>query len=284
MSTISNNALSALSESSRACIERLCRYEPECLELTSPNQNVLAAVLVVLYERPGDCGGLRVLLTTRSKELRSHPGQTALPGGKVDKTDAGVVETAFREANEEVAFPLCSPHVHTLCTLEPFVSPNRVLVTPVIAFLDDISVLEELRAAPREVARIFDHPLEALLDPELLHDSEEKLVPLGSEDWRYETELHNFSDVSWLGTMYRMHRFRSTASPVKGLTADILLATAGIAYGREPVFQRWGPGQWQTFAEVQRAVESVTTPGPLLPVGQPKPPSRQVAPTTTVTA
>jgi coenzyme A diphosphatase NUDT7 len=96
----------------------------------------------------------------------------------------------FREANEEVAFPLCSPHVHTLCTLEPFVSPNRVLVTPVIAFLDDISVLEELRAAPREVARIFDHPLEALLDPELLHDSEEKLVPLGSEDWRYETELH----------------------------------------------------------------------------------------------
>jgi 8-oxo-dGTP pyrophosphatase MutT (NUDIX family) len=55
---------------------------------------VLAAVLVVLYERPGGRGGLRVLLTTRSKELRSHPGQTALPGGKVDKTDDGVVETA----------------------------------------------------------------------------------------------------------------------------------------------------------------------------------------------
>jgi hypothetical protein len=101
-----------------------------------------------------------------------------------------MIDIQFREANEEVAFPLCSPHVHTLCTLEPFVSPNRVLVTPVIAFLGDISVLEELRAAPREVARIFDHPLEALLDPELLRDSEEKLVPLGSEDWPYDTELH----------------------------------------------------------------------------------------------
>jgi peroxisomal coenzyme A diphosphatase NUDT7 len=65
-----------------------------------------------------------------------------------------------------------------------------VLVTPVIAFLDDTSVLEDLRAAPGEVARIFDHSLEALLDPELLRDSEEKLVPLGSEDWPYETELH----------------------------------------------------------------------------------------------
>ena len=102
-----------------------------------------------------------------------------------------MIHMQFREANEEVAFPLGSPHVHTLCTLEPFVSPNRVLVTPVIAFLDDVSVLEELRAAPGEVARIFDHPLEALLDPELLRDlEEEKLVPLGSEDWPYETELH----------------------------------------------------------------------------------------------
>jgi hypothetical protein len=102
-----------------------------------------------------------------------------------------VDDIQFREANEEVAFPLCSPHVHTLCTLEPFVSPNRVLVTPVIAFLDDVSVLEELCAAPGEVARIFDHPLEALLDPELLlRDLEENLVPLGSEDWPYETELH----------------------------------------------------------------------------------------------
>jgi len=60
----------------------------------------------------------------------------------------------------------------------------------VIAFLDDVSVLDELRAAPGEVACIFDHPLEALLDPELLRDSEETLVPRGSEDWPYETEFH----------------------------------------------------------------------------------------------
>jgi coenzyme A diphosphatase NUDT7 len=246
---------------------------------------VRAAVLVLLYERAGQ-GGLRVLLTTRSKELRSHPGQTALPGGKVDQSDAGVIDTAvrtlflplraggwcvdcggflvlfvlcwpagrqFREANEEVGLPLRSPHVHTLCTLEPFVSQYRVLVTPVIAFLDDVGVLDGLCAAPGEVARIFDHPLEALLDPELAHGRETTLVPLGSDDWPYETEVHvsfvhsvtslvfvcltvrcffewkkqtnkqNFTDVPWLGRMYRMHRFRSTASPVKGLTADILV-------------------------------------------------------------
>ena len=95
----------------------------------------------------------------------------------------------FREANEEVGLPLRSPHVHTLCTLEPFVSQYRVMVTPVIAFLDDVGVLEGLRAAPGEVARIFDHPLEALLDPELVREEETPLVSLGSEDWPYEAEL-----------------------------------------------------------------------------------------------
>ena len=50
-----------------------------------------AAVLILLYEREGR---IHVLLTTRSKELRSHPGQTALPGGKVDKEDGDVIETA----------------------------------------------------------------------------------------------------------------------------------------------------------------------------------------------
>ena len=87
--------------------------------------------------------------------------------------------------------PLRSPHVHTLCTLEPFVSQYRVHVTPVIAFLDDVAVLDGLRAAPGEVARIFDHPLEALLDPELARGGQETtLAPLGSDDWPYETELH----------------------------------------------------------------------------------------------
>ena len=51
----------------------------------------LAAVLVLLFERAGE---LRVLLTTRDKSLRAHPGQVALPGGKVDVTDADVLETA----------------------------------------------------------------------------------------------------------------------------------------------------------------------------------------------
>ncbi|KAH9057844.1 NUDIX hydrolase domain-like protein [Lactarius vividus] len=277
--SIPDEVFAAFSESTRACIERLRRHVPEATKIHPlPPASKFAAVLVLLYERAGK---IRVLLTTRSKELRSHPGQTALPGGKVDEEDGDVIETAFREANEEVALPLHSPHVHMLCTLDPFVSQHKVIVMPVVALLDDLSILDGLRAAPGEVAHIFDHFLEALLDPELARD--EKLVSVGSEDWPYEAALYNFTDGPWLGPTYRMHRFRSTASPVKGLTADILLATAGIAYAREPVFQRWGPGQLRTYAEVQRFVEA-TAVAAAVASPQLMPSPGHVVPSTTVRA
>lgn len=55
---------------------------------------MVAAVLVLLYEK---AGSLRVLLTTRSKSLRSHPYQTALPGGKFDEEDADMTTTAVSQ-------------------------------------------------------------------------------------------------------------------------------------------------------------------------------------------
>lgn len=57
------------------------------------SQSKLAAVLVLLYEQDNE---LRVLLTTRSKHLRTHPGQTALPGGKRDLLDKDLTMTAVQ--------------------------------------------------------------------------------------------------------------------------------------------------------------------------------------------
>jgi hypothetical protein len=58
----------------------------------------------------------------------------------------------------------------------------------VIALLTDISVLAHLKASEAEVDHIFDHPLEAVLDPGLA--SKESLVAIGSEDWPYDVEFH----------------------------------------------------------------------------------------------
>ena len=147
-----------------------------------------------------------MLLTTRSKKLRSHPGQTALPGGKYDETDESLVATAvcptpfsvfspliapsiqYREALEETALDIKSPHLRTVTTLPPFISVKGLVVTPTVALLTDPSVLNTLVPCQDEVDLIFDHPLKAFLDPTIV--ARENLAPIGSEQWVWETEFY----------------------------------------------------------------------------------------------
>ncbi|OCH90328.1 hypothetical protein OBBRIDRAFT_793418 [Obba rivulosa] len=264
-------ALEILSDTTRTYIDRLRVHQSEEVDVSAHSRSKLAAVLVLLYEKAGE---LRVLLTTRSKLLRAHPGQTALPGGKVDATDEDAVYTARREAFEEVALPMDCPHVHTVGIMRPFVSSSRLLVTPVVAVLTDISVLDQLEASEGEVACIFNHPLEAILDPEL--SAKEPLVPKGSTDWPYEPDFHCTSDVPtpWGNSTYRMHRFRTSASPIKGLTSDILIYIAEIAFDRFPSYERYAPGQLRTFEAIFRTLEtdgtqSGATSGAATPMGVP---------------
>ena len=58
-----------------------------------------SAVLVPLYLLGSEP---MVLLTRRSPRLRAHTHEVAFPGGRHDDTDKDHVETALREAHEEV--------------------------------------------------------------------------------------------------------------------------------------------------------------------------------------
>jgi hypothetical protein len=131
---IPTHVLKRLTPKSKACVERLRTCQLDRPDLSRQPTSKLAAVLVLLYEQAGE---LRVLLTTRSKSLRAHPGQTALPGGKADEGDESLVWTALREANEEVGLPLppTSSNIHFITTLPPFLSASQLLVTPVVVLL-----------------------------------------------------------------------------------------------------------------------------------------------------
>ncbi|KAL1700492.1 NUDIX hydrolase domain-like protein [Schizophyllum commune] len=251
--TLPSTALEGLSATSRQCIQRLKDYHAAnpLADLSAHPTSKLAGVLVLLFERDEQ---LHVLLTTRSKSLRTHSGQTALPGGRVDPTDANIVETALREAHEEVKLPLSSPHVHPICLLDPFVSAHHLIVTPVVALLSDVSLLDTLEANADEVAHIFTHPLHPILDPSEVQSR--SLVPKGSEDWPWTEEYHRYTDEALSafpglqGLFYRYHRFRSSASPVSGLTADVLIKVASIAYAEAPHYERNPPGQPKDFSDL----------------------------------
>ncbi len=107
-----------------------------------------AAVLVALFEEAGQA---RVLLTVRSSDLRSHQGEVAFPGGKLDPGEA-TDEGALREAEEEVGLDPGSVTVVGHLTAMPTVSSNT-LMTPVVATLDGRPATDP---APDEVARVFD--------------------------------------------------------------------------------------------------------------------------------
>ncbi|WP_281744213.1 NUDIX hydrolase [Thermanaerovibrio acidaminovorans] len=75
-----------------------CRDHPSWSDY--PADRLWGAVWVPLWV--GD-GGFMTLLMRRSTSLRRHPGQISFPGGARDPLDPGPVDTAMREAMEEVS-------------------------------------------------------------------------------------------------------------------------------------------------------------------------------------
>ncbi|XP_057986204.1 nudix hydrolase 15, mitochondrial isoform X3 [Hevea brasiliensis] len=80
--------------------------------------NNRAAVLICIFE--GNDSDMRVILTKRSSTLSSHSGEVALPGGKREEGDADDIETALREAKEEIG--LDPSLVDVVAVLEPFIT------------------------------------------------------------------------------------------------------------------------------------------------------------------
>lgn len=115
-----------------------------------------AAVLIGLVEREA---GVNVLLTRRSDTLRSHTGQVALPGGRMDPGERPW-ETALREAHEEVG--LEPDYVQLVGLSTPYQTGSSYLITPVVGF---VRPGFSLTANPHEVADIFETPFGFLMDP-----------------------------------------------------------------------------------------------------------------------
>src|SRR5262249_553680 len=115
-----------------------------------------AAVLVAVVERPVPT----VILTQRTADLPSHPGQIAFPGGKIDgeETPAGA---ALREAEEEIG--LAPALVEPLGYLDLYLTFSGFRILPTVA---RIAPGFELTPNRFEVADVFEVPLDHLMRAE----------------------------------------------------------------------------------------------------------------------
>ena len=128
-------------------------------DILSPSSLRAAAVLIAV-SRPSNAQASRVVLTLRSEKLKSHAGQVSLPGGTCDEEDADVIDTALREAEEEVG--LARAAVEVIGQMGEISLPSGFRITPVIGLTDAGLTLPP---CPDEVADIFHPPLDLLLDP-----------------------------------------------------------------------------------------------------------------------
>jgi 8-oxo-dGTP pyrophosphatase MutT (NUDIX family) len=122
-----------------------------------------AAVLIPITDRdrPG------VILTQRPDWLRSHAGQVAFPGGKVDAEDANAIDAALREAEEELALP--RHHVTVLGEADLYTSGSGYRIAPVVGVIPpDLPLI----ANPHEVEAWFEVPMDFLFDPANLEKKE----------------------------------------------------------------------------------------------------------------
>ena len=115
-----------------------------------------AAVLIPVVDHPQPT----VLLTQRSALLNDHAGQISFPGGKIDATDASPLDTALREAEEEIG--LSRQFVDPIGYLDLYGTSFGFRILPTVA---RVRPGFELRISKSEVDDAFEVPLAFLMDP-----------------------------------------------------------------------------------------------------------------------
>lgn len=133
-----------------------------------------AAVLLLLYPLEGE---LHILLTLRASGLNHHGGQISFPGGGAEEGDLSLLETALREAQEEIGVTV--EGLEVLGPLTPlYVPPSQNVIHPFVAYMPQ---RPEFHPDPLEVAGLLEVSLTTLLDPATRQE----------EDWSWrEFPLH----------------------------------------------------------------------------------------------
>jgi len=112
----------------------------------------MGGVMLLLYEKQND---LTIAFTKRREYKGVHSGQISFPGGKHEDGDESIVQTAFRETQEEIG--ISADKIELVGNLtELYIPPSNFLVHPVVGFANS---LPEFTPEEKEVEQILEIPL-----------------------------------------------------------------------------------------------------------------------------
>ena len=158
-------------------------------------------------------------LTQRTPNLRFYGGQICFIGGKMDAIDKSVVETARREAKEEVNIP--PERLTILAQMHPLIITNigkdSFLLYPIVAYYDDQNFTPTLNK--EEVEMVYELATERFLSP----------------------VNHEINHVELTNVEYYLHYFNDTVNKeeitIWSITALISIIVSTILHSRAPTFE-----------------------------------------------
>lgn len=133
------------------------RLNPDLEELFLKAKLRDAAILIPVVDHGPEA---TVILTKRTDHLRSHSGQIAFPGGRLDPEDATPEDAALRETEEEIG--LDRSFIEIVGRMPDYVSGSGFRIAPVLSVVRPDFMLTLNRD---EVDDAFEVPLAFLMDP-----------------------------------------------------------------------------------------------------------------------
>jgi len=154
-----------------------------------------AAVLVPLFQKGKDC---HLLFTKRSEEVKYHKGEISFPGGVVDEEDLELINTALREAYEEIG--LKERDVQIIGVLDDIVTITEFIVTPIVGLFP---YPYPFKVSEVEIAELIEVPLASLLEEDCF--SEREIFRGGQKEVVYAYQYGKY--IIWGATARILNQF-----------------------------------------------------------------------------
>jgi len=168
------------------------------------------ALLLPLVEENGK---VHLLFEVRAKHLNTQPGEICFPGGRVDETDASVLDAAIRETSEELGL---DPH-HMIDIYPLDYTIGNMNLYP---FVGRLLEPKKINPHPDEVDSIFTIPLDELLTMKPLKHVV-KFVPTFEDDFPFDL-IPNGRDYQWFSRNMTQYFYLYDDKVIWGLTAQFL--------------------------------------------------------------
>jgi len=143
----------------------------------------LSSVLILLYPKGDE---LYTVFIKRQEYDGVHSGQIAFPGGKFEKEDLNLINTAIREANEEIGIEISSLEILGELS-ELFIPPSNFLVFPVVSYMP---VYPSFIIDNKEVNKVIEVSLKELMSSKNV--SENEFLVIGNK--KIHAPCYNFNE------------------------------------------------------------------------------------------